>query len=200
MASLRQKSPSLPIAGFAPGTGISTDRGEVAVEALREGDRVLTMDHGYRRPVWSGPVTRAPGNRHNRVRIAPDSLGHGLPARPVELGRDHRLLLSGPPVALHCNEHEAIAAADHFATRSLRNGGALYHILLSEHELILANGLWCESLFADENWFTALPAALALRLRNRLCTPHMQTARTCLSRHETAAIFGPFPRSGGIAA
>ncbi|NNJ68922.1 MAG: type I secretion protein, partial [Boseongicola sp.] len=39
---------------FTPGTLIATDRGPIAVEALRTGDRLVTRDNGLRRVHWIG--------------------------------------------------------------------------------------------------------------------------------------------------
>ena len=202
MTSPPHHSPAPQATGFAPGTGIATERGEVMVEHLINGDRILTMDHGYRPLLWSGRLSR---QRHSQIRIPAGSLGPGLPQRPLHLGAHHRLLLSGPGVALHIGDHEALATTDHLAwtdhqSSDLPQSVPLFQLLLSEHELILANGIWCESLFAGADWFTTLPAAFSTRLRDCLHTPHVQTARTCLSRNETAAILGPFPRTGGLAA
>ncbi len=203
MALSPQHSPFPQTTGFAPGTGIATERGEVAVEDLKANDRILTMDHGYRRLIWSGALPRP--QDHRPVLFPADSLGPGLPQRPLHLGVHHRLLLSGPRVALHIGDHEALATADHLAgtgrqSSDLLHSAPLFQLLLGDHELILANGIWCESLFADANWFTNPPAALGTHLRDCLRTPHIQTARTCLSRQQTAAIMGPIRRDGGLAA
>ena len=194
-----------PDAGIAPGAGIATDRGEVAVGDLTEGDRILTRDHGYQPLIWSGAI---PQSRQGaaRIRIAPGSFGTNLQRRPLDVGPGHRLLLAGPAVALRTGEHEALATADHLAGMIRRDspppdpGAGLHHILLSDHELILANGLWCESTFADACWFAALPAALGPTLRDRIGAPHGQAARSCLARHETVAVLSNAPGHDGLAA
>ncbi|MGB3316217.1 MAG: Hint domain-containing protein, partial [Albidovulum sp.] len=189
-----------PEAGLAHGTCIATDRGEVSVGDLVAGDRILTMDHGYQALLWSGPVAARPHDTMARVGIAADRLGPGMPQRRLELGPGHRLLLSGPLVALHTGEYEAFAAADHVATADAQGGGPLWHILLRDHELILANGLWCESVLADDVWLDTAPRGLRDELLDRIGTPHRQAARLCLARHETAAILGHLPRRDTIAA
>ena len=203
MASSPHHSPVPQATGIAPGTGIATERGQVAVEDLKANDRILTMDHGYRRLIWSGPLPRP--QDHRPVRVPADSFGPGLPQRPLHLGTNHRLLLSGPRVAHQIGDQEALTSADHLAgtgrqSSDLPHSAPLFQLLLGDHELILANGIWCESLFADANWFKTLPAAFSTCLRDCLCTPHIQTARTCLSRQQTAAILGPVPRTGSLAA
>ncbi len=193
-------------AGFAPGTGIATDLGEVAAEDLVAGDRVLTIDNGYQPLIWSGPLPTLQRQWPARIRIEPDSFGTGRPRRPLELGRCHRILLAGHAVALRTSEHEAIAAADHVADLISPGGSTLppdsrlHHMLLRDHELILANGVWCESLFADANWFDSLPAAFGGMLRNQIGAPHQQAARRCLAHHETAAILSLPSNRDGFAA
>jgi hypothetical protein len=196
-----------PVAGFATGTGIATDRGEVAVENLVESDRILTMDQGYRKLLWSDPAMPLRAKGHpSPVRVATGSLGPDLPLRDVVLGRGHRVLLTGPPVTLYTGEHEAFAVVDDLSVTDAQGGDQtlpgvpLHQLLLRDHELILANGIWCESVFGDSFWFDTLPAGLRQTLRGRLETPHDQTARLCLARHETVAILGHSPKADDLAA
>jgi hypothetical protein len=205
--SLSQYHRSRPsVAGLARGTSIATERGEIAVEDLLDGDRVLTRDHGYRPLIWSGCLSSRPQHGTVRMRIAPGSFGAGRPHRHLDLGPGHRLLLAGPRVALHTGEHEAFAAAGQLAGTALQGrtpalrSARLYDVLLRDHELILANGAWCESTFAHEHWFKTLPSGLGRVLRDRIGAPHDRTARLCLSLQDTAAILGHPLRRAGLAA
>lgn len=196
------------VAGFASGTCIATDRGEVAVEDLVGGERILTMDHGYQKLLWSGPTAppRAKDRHPALIRIATGNDGVDLPRRSLMLGRGHRVLLTGISVAFHTGEHEAFAIAEHLPGTDARGceqtgpGAALHHLLLRDHEVILANGIWCESVFGDTLWFETLPSRLRRTLRDRLESPHDQTARACLARHETVAIHTPSPKADDLAA
>ena len=87
---------------FVRGTRIATSRGPVPVEDLRPGDRVLTMDEGYRPLVWTGRTTRLAYGKMAPVRIAAGALGN---LRDLWVSPQHRMLLSGA-------EARAFGAAD----------------------------------------------------------------------------------------
>lgn len=176
---------------FAPGTMIATARGEKPVERLSADDRVLTLDHGYQPVLWVGRFHAGTAS------VAPDevvfpvgSLGDGLPRRPLRVTACHRLLLCGAHLDLHFGESEALAAAGHLAVggRITRRAAAAdqryHHILLPDHEVILADGVWAESLFAGGAVAGALPPHVRHQLRRLSPDSHRQTARICLRRWE----------------
>jgi Ca2+-binding RTX toxin-like protein len=69
---------------FATGTLILTDMGEVPVEALKPGDRLVTADNGLQPLRWIGRRSQrfdGPDNRHRPIAIGPGALGDGLPRR-----------------------------------------------------------------------------------------------------------------------
>ena len=129
---------------FAAGTRILTARGEVPVEALIVGDEVVTVE-GATLPIhWIG-TRHVDCMRHSApqsilpVRVAADAFGPGLPARSLDLSPDH-----------------AVFAADVLIpVKHLINGRSVmqttvpevtyYHIELSKHAVILAEGLPAES-------------------------------------------------------
>lgn len=87
-----------PVDGMAPGTRIDTPLGEVAAEALREGDPVLLAGGGVGVIGWIGRVaaiadTPARQARLLSVRIAAGALGGGLPRRDLLLAPDQAILL-----------------------------------------------------------------------------------------------------------
>jgi hypothetical protein len=75
---------------FCPGTLIRTDRGDVPVEALTTGDRVITAS-GTSRPIrWLGhrrlDLTRHPTpGRVRPIRIRANAFGEALPRRDLLL-------------------------------------------------------------------------------------------------------------------
>lgn len=143
---------------FLAETLIRTPDGEVAVEALKPGDLVLTAD-GRVVPVrWIGrqTVSRlfADPVRSLPIRIKAGALGDNLPARDLCLSRCHAVLIDG-----------ILATAG-----ALVNGSSIermsdappvftyYHIELDRHDLVIAEGMPCES-FVDyvdrmsyDNW------------------------------------------------
>ena len=141
---------------FTPGTMIATDRGEVDVDTLAVGDRVLTMDHGYQEIRWIGrrdlgaaDLARLPKLRP--VLIAKDALGEGMPARDLRVSPQHRLLLRGARAELLTGEAEVLAPAVHFVgrpgvARDAAAAGLRYiHLMFDRHEIVRSNGLWSES-------------------------------------------------------
>ncbi|PTX55831.1 Ca2+-binding RTX toxin-like protein [Litoreibacter ponti] len=140
---------------FTTGTMIATPRGEVPIEALREGDRVITRDNGMQEIRWIGrkevgrtALRAAPHLRPVLVRAG--SLGHGLPERDLLLSPNHRVLLMNERVDMLFDEREVLSSAKHLCTREgvdvVDASGVVYwHILFDSHEVILSNGAWTES-------------------------------------------------------
>lgn len=195
---------------FGAGTMIATDQGEVPVDWLRAGDRVLTRDMGYQPLVWTGRfevAADAPPEDAGAVTIAAGAFGPGLPARRMRLTPSHRILLNDVSLELHFGEAEMLAAARHLidgdAVRLSVGSGrqVFYHLLLAEHQVILAEGLWVESLFAGDRMIAALPAKSRKRIADLIGTGHRQTARACLTAREMPLLpRGPAPVSGRVAA
>jgi hypothetical protein len=140
---------------FTPGTMIATARGEVAVEALRTGDRVMTRDNGYQAIRWIGskPLTHTEllaDPSLQPVLIRKDALGPGLPDRDMMVSPQHRMLLTGGRADLLFGETEMLARAIHLAdlpgiTRCSLSGVTYKHVLFDQHEIIRANNTWTES-------------------------------------------------------
>lgn len=139
---------------FTPGTSIATPLGPRPVEDLAAGDRVITRDNGHREIVWTGRRTfdfaelaRVP--HLGPVIVAQGSLGGGLPEEDLIVGPNKRFLVSSELTVLPFAEHEALVAAKHLENnRTIRPAqmlGLTYvHIMCARHEVILANGCWCE--------------------------------------------------------
>jgi len=139
---------------FAPGTRILTDRGEVAVERLRIGDRVITADRGPQPLRWIGrrvQVFAARDDKHKPVEIKAGALGPGLPRRTLVLSPQHRMLLSGPAVRAVFGEDEVLAPAKflarsaHIRTMKGKRKVTYYALLFDQHEVIFADGAPTES-------------------------------------------------------
>jgi hypothetical protein len=129
---------------FAAGTRIRTPRGDVPVEALAAGDLAVTVGGGALAIRWIGHRT-VDCVRHPKpasvlpVRIAPGAFGPGLPARPLFLSPDHAVLAAGVliPVKHLVNGTSVVQVAVEAVT--------YFHIELSEHAVIHAEGLPAES-------------------------------------------------------
>lgn len=186
---------------FTPGTRIATPRGEVAVEDLREGDRVITRDNGLQEIRWTGTRSLGAGDLMAAPNLRPvliraGALGHGLPERDMLVSPQHRLLLTSERAALYFGEREVLAAAKHLTGMEgideVEASGVTYiHFMCDRHEVVLSNGAWTESFqpgeqvmdgmgeAAREEIFTLFP-----ELRETSGLRAYQAARRSLKRHE----------------
>lgn len=174
------------VAGFAPGTLISTTDGDLPVEWLNAGDKIITRDHGALplRAMGRQRISRAAlaASPHLwPVRLSPALFGGYAGARPLFVSSRHRVLLQGVSIEYHFDRKEVLAQAGHLAPPSLAHvppvAFTYHHLLFDRHEVILANGIWCESLFLGDQ-----PENLQLRST----ITHQRTARMCLKRWEAA--------------
>jgi hypothetical protein len=191
---------------FGAGTRIATSDGEVPVEWLTRGDRVLTRDHGYQPVLWVGRFAMSSGvggRPAEMVEVAARGMGRGLPLRRMRLTGNHRVLLSGPEVELNFGVTEALASAGHLAgtngitRRACQPGQLFYHILLQEHEVILSDGIWTESLLASDMVLECQPQHVQRHIRNVTQGHHVEAARTCLRKWEVTLLRA---RRGNVAA
>lgn len=145
---------------FLRGSLIETPQGPRPVETLAEGDLVMTLDHGPRPIRWAGS-SRVPGTGQLApVRIAAGHLGN---ARDLWLSPNHRVLVRGPLAELLFGEAEVLVAARHLADgRRVRAEPQAeveyFHLLLDDHEILLAEGAPVESLYLGRQALVALDA------------------------------------------
>lgn len=143
---------------FGRGTLIRTDRGLVAVEDLRPGDRLLTADHGYQPVRWVKSRTYKVGGQAETpavvpVRIRTNALGPGRPDRDLILSPQHRVMVNLPPKADAESGEEVFVPAKHLCSlegiENVTNLGDVeyWHVLLDTHDIVLANNLETETLF-----------------------------------------------------
>ncbi|SLN60138.1 Hint domain-containing protein [Roseisalinus antarcticus] len=186
---------------FTPGTTIATPRGEVLVEDLRVGDRIVTRDNGLQEIRWLGQKvmrgTDLVKNAHLKpVLIKAGSLGGGLPERDMLVSPNHRLLVANDKTQLFFDESEVLASAKHLVgapgIHQVDVMSTTYiHFMFDQHEVVLSNGAWTES-FQPGDWtlkgidnsqrqeiFTLFP-----ELRDREGLDSYTAARKSLKRHE----------------
>ncbi|HUB11908.1 MAG TPA: Hint domain-containing protein [Acetobacteraceae bacterium] len=171
---------SFSSACFATGTFILTDRGEIAVEHLTAGDHVTTMS-GASRPVrWIGhrriDCSRHPDPRQVwPVRVAAGAFGETLPRRDLWLSPDHAVYMQGGliPIKLLVNGS---------TIRQIRmNAVTYYHVELSGHDILLAEGLPAESYLDTGNRFMFENGGASLLLHPYLETANDQARRVAES-------------------
>jgi autotransporter passenger strand-loop-strand repeat protein len=148
---------------FAAGTLIATDRGAVAVERLRVGDRVVTVEGTVQPAVWIGSRT-IDCRRHPApakvwpVRIAADAFAPGRPGRDLFLSPDHAVFAEGVliPVKHLVNGGTVVQLAVDAVT--------YLHVELPHHAVILAEGLPVESYLdtGDRHGFAGMGGVTVL--------------------------------------
>jgi hypothetical protein len=138
---------------FAEGTMLLTDRGEAAVQTLRAGDRAVALS-GRQAPLQA---IRWIGHRHVDcrshprprevwpVRVQANAFGPEMPHRELRLSPDHAVLVEGVLIPI----------------RYLINGSTIaqqpvdevtyWHVELPRHDILLAEGLRCESYLDTGN-------------------------------------------------
>ncbi|MBW6506390.1 MAG: Hint domain-containing protein [Rhodobacteraceae bacterium] len=190
---------------FTPGTLVATPRGELPVEDLRAGDRVITRDNGIQEIRWVGKralsradLTAAPHLRPVLVRAG--SLGNGLPERDMLVSPNHRMLVTNDRTALYFEEHEVLVAAKHLIDNkgilSVEVLGTTYlHFMFDRHEVVLANGAWTESFQPGDQTLGGMGNAqrseifeLFPDLKTREGVESYTSARRTLKRHEAALL------------
>lgn len=135
------------LACFVRGTRIDTEDGPVAVEDLREGMGIVTMDHGLQ-PLRRVLCKRVSGmGRLAPVVIAPWVFGNGSALR---VSPHHRMLVTGWRAEIVSGAEEVLAAAG-----DLVNGRDVcvepvaevdyFHLLMDRHEIIYAEEAATES-------------------------------------------------------
>ena len=136
---------------FAAGTRIATARGEIAVEALRIGDRVLALRTGRFAPVtWIGH-RRVDCRGHQRghdvwpVRIAAGAFAADMPHRDLRLSPDHSVYVDGVLIPVRYLLNGATVVQAPVA------GVTYWHVELAAHDVLLAEGLPAESYLDTGN-------------------------------------------------
>ncbi len=182
---------------FVAGTQIATDRGEVAVESLRRGDRVVALRAGRFATVsWLGhrrvDCVAARGRDVWPVRIAANAFASGEPARDLKLSPDHAVYVDGGLIPIRYLINGATI------TQEPARNVTYWHVELAAHDILLAEGLACESyldtgnrgMFANAPTTACCPPPRALRAwQDRACAPlrldprdHAPVSRRLLAR------------------
>lgn len=193
----------MPLPGLGPGTMLLAADGEIPVEWLAPGDRLITRDHGAQpvlhivrlRHLPSGadlppPIVFLPGEHGpggkltEKLRVAPGTRG----------------LVKRPECELDFGTDEVLARFGDLTRRDMPRsdpsmGRLAYHlVVMQRHEIINAGSLWVESMDAETAWRLDLPAAV-----RRTCglfeTGGTSVApRRCLTRDEALLLRRKVPK------
>jgi hypothetical protein len=173
---------------FTPGTLVATQRGEVPVELLAAGDRVVTRDNGIQTLRWVGRTQMSLQDFQSEPHLLPvfirqGAFGKALPERDMLVSPNHRILVAGPRSVRRFAEAEVLVAAKHLATQGVHtvqsHGTTYIHFLCDRHEVVLANGIWTESFQPDDQSLKGIGNAQRLEILElfpELKTPSGQRA------------------------
>ncbi len=192
---------------FTPGTSIATPRGEMLVEDLQVGDKIITRDNGIQEIRWIG-AKRMDGrqlqqNPHLQpVLIKQGSLGNGLPERDMLVSPNHRMLVNNDRVSLYFEENEVLVSAKHLVNPSegvqnINSMGTTYiHFMFDNHEVVLSNGAWTESFQPGDYSLKGIGNAqrneifeLFPELQGEKGREAYASARLTLKKHEARMLF-----------
>jgi hypothetical protein len=136
---------------YCPGTLIATDRGDVLVERLAIGDRVLTHS-GEMRPVkWIGKRSYSGRFVRGKREVLPicihaGALDENIPARDLWVSPHHAMYLDGVLI-----EAKDLVNGISIVQAIYVDKVEYYHIELDSHDVILAEGAWAESFIDDDS-------------------------------------------------
>jgi len=143
---------------FVRGTEIETANGPVAVEDLKAGDLLETVDHGLQPLRWIGRKTVPAKGDFAPILIRKGALGN---TKDLRVSPQHRILLSGWRAEVYLGLPEVLAPA-----KSLVNGDTIlretgdtveyFHIMFDQHELVYAAGIESESFHPGNLGWNAL--------------------------------------------
>lgn len=174
---------------FVSGTLIATQHGERAIEDLRRGDMIPTHDGGLH--MLEAVTLRQVGPLELRNRphiwpicIQPGALGPGTPDRPLHVSPQHRILInstianrmSGQPVLVAARKLLGLPGIDQ---PEPQDGCTYAHLAFKTHEIVLANGCWCESLLPGPEARKSLAGPHNRKLLAQM--PNVSSARPLMS-------------------
>ena len=128
--------------GLVQGALILTLDGEIPVEYISVGDRVITRDSGFAKIMHIQRSTR----KVRRIALAAGSLGHTRPERDVQLAGDQMVLIRDWRARALFNAERALVAArtlvdDEFITDLGEEETTLIQIFCDGPHIIYADGL-----------------------------------------------------------
>ncbi|MGD1883499.1 MAG: Hint domain-containing protein [Paracoccaceae bacterium] len=140
---------------YAEGVLIDTPDGARAVEMLKPGDLVMTLDHGQQIVRWTRSSDHALGEVEEEakpVQIKAGALGRGHPAQDLIVSPQHRILVGGAGQLDGLFTSEAFAPAKSLTAlpgiRHMKGKNKIkwVHFACDRHEVVTANGCLSESL------------------------------------------------------
>lgn len=197
-------APPLPPC-FVRHTRISTARGEIPVEELEIGDRVITRDNGYQEIRWIGSARRKAVEKLAPILFREGTIGNH---RDLLVSQNQRVLIKSAEAELWTGQFENLMPA-----KFMVNGDSIvkveggeveyFHILFDHHEVILSEGSWTESFHPGRMGWNSLceeTRAEILELFPELgvgfTEAEVTTARHVLDRREAMLVLQAMKSTG----
>lgn len=184
-------------AALGAGTMLATGEGELPVEWLRAGDRVLTRDNGFQ-PLRCVALAETAGLAAEAVSfwMPADAFGPHQPQRPLLLTRGQRVLVAAPELHQWFGETEMLARSDALAasfgiTPASSRASRLFVLICARQEIVLADGLWLETALPSAALLAGLGPADRKGLVQSLAPDHTTPARAALEPVDLAVLAHP---------
>jgi hypothetical protein len=99
------------------------------------------------------------------IRIKANSIELGVPTLDIDVSAQHRIVIQNPSTALLFGEDSVMVRAKHLtgsiAERLIPSSPVSYfHLLLDEHDMVIANGLESESFQPSLRNYLGLPTSM----------------------------------------
>lgn len=187
-------SPVEDVPCFVDGTMIETPNGAIPIERLRAGDQVTTLDGGIKPIAWAGSRRVTPLEIRffpelTPITISSRAITHFAPERPLLLSGNHRVMIAGPRSEFYFGVSEVLVSAKHLlngkTVRLTTVSSPFYyrHLLLEDHEILIANGLPAESLYPGYNLCEG-DSLMDQDLHGNIDDTRIPFARPVLRKHE----------------
>ncbi len=155
------------IACFVRGTLIKTKQGEIAIEDLEAGDRILTVDNGYQplRLALSRTIDRVELQANPKlfpITIEAGAMGPNLPVQDLTVSRQHRMCVCSKVSHRMLGDYETLVSAINLSDLpgvkidDTLQSVEYFHLIFDEHQIIYANGALTESFYVGKNALDAV--------------------------------------------
>lgn len=186
---------------FTPQTLIASPKGELRVQDLKVGDRVITRDNGIQEIRWIGRRNILGTELKRKVHLRPvlirqGALGNGLPERDLMVSPNHRVLVNNDKTALYFEDREVLVAAKHLTglpgVETMWLPETTYtHFMFDRHEVVLSDGAWSESFQPSDRTVNGMGNAqrteifeLFPELQSEVGMTDYKSARRSLKKYE----------------
>lgn len=144
--------------GIARGTHIMTARGEVLVERLKVGDRVITRDHGMQTVRCIGSQTATVTDENAPILFRKGAIKNN---RDLIVSADHRVVVKGAEAMMLYGVKEVLIPAHKLVNgdtivRAIGGEVEFFQIVTDQHEVIYCEAAANESFMPDANGLDAL--------------------------------------------